>query len=173
MQMVVQGVSTRRVKEITDRLCGRRFARSTVSELAKGLEEQVEAWAERPLGVCPFLICDAMQVKVRRQEAVRATTVLLAVGVTDEGQREILGLEVALEETLPGRLRLSESSQHTGSDGTDLRAPVSRREAAKRRGKPPSHRRVPASRRVVRASSQTQTCRRKIFGQRLTLPWVS
>ncbi len=69
------------------------------SELAKGLEGQVRAWAERPLGKCPFLICDAMQVKVRRQGAVRSTTVLLAVGVTAEGQREILGLEVAFGET--------------------------------------------------------------------------
>ena len=101
MQMVVQGVLARRVKKTTNRLCGRRFPEeSTVSELAKGLGEQVKVWAERPLtecplgecplGECPFLICDGMQVKVRRQGAVRATTVLLAVGVTSEGQREIL-----------------------------------------------------------------------------------
>jgi transposase-like protein len=47
----------------------------------------VKAWAERDLGECPFLICDALHVKMRRQEAVRSTTVLLAVGVTEEGQR--------------------------------------------------------------------------------------
>jgi transposase-like protein len=92
MQMVVQGVSTRRVKKITERLCGQRFSKSTVSELAKRLDEQVEAWAERSLGECPFLICDALQLGddtspcVRRQGAVRSTTVLLTVGVTDEGQ---------------------------------------------------------------------------------------
>jgi transposase-like protein len=45
-----QGVSTRRIKKITEQLCGRRFSRSTVSERAKGLDEQVEAWAERELG---------------------------------------------------------------------------------------------------------------------------
>lgn len=54
--------------------------------------EQVEAWAERSLGECPFFICDALQLGddtspwVPRQGAVRSTTVLLAVGVTDEGQ---------------------------------------------------------------------------------------
>lgn len=84
MQMVVQGVSTRRVRKITDKHCGRRFSKSTISELAKGLEEQVEAWADRLLGKCPFLICDGMQVRGRRQGAVRqgavrSTTVLLAM----------------------------------------------------------------------------------------------
>lgn len=99
MEMVVQGVSTRRVKKITTRLCGRRFSKSAVSALAKNLDAQVKAWAERSLGACPFLVLDAMQVKVRRHGAVRATTVLLAIGITAEGQREILGLEVAFGET--------------------------------------------------------------------------
>jgi transposase-like protein len=101
MQMVVQGVSTRRVKKITTELCGREFSRQTVSRLAEGLDEQVAAWAERPLGAgdYPFLVLDAMQVKVRRQGAVRSTTVLLAVGISEAGQREILGLDVAFGET--------------------------------------------------------------------------
>jgi transposase-like protein len=124
MQMVVQGVSqgvsTRRVKKITDELCGRRFSKSTVSELAKGLDEQVQTWAKRPLGECPFLICDAMQVKVRRQEAVRSTTVLLAVGVTDEGQREILGLEVALGETQAAWKRLLGQLKERGLEGVEV-----------------------------------------------------
>lgn len=49
MQMVVQGVSTGRVKEITTELCGREFSKSTVSRLAEDLDERVQAWAERPL----------------------------------------------------------------------------------------------------------------------------
>jgi transposase-like protein len=95
MQMVVQGVSTRRVKKITDKLCGERFAKSTVSRLTGRLDEQVSAWAGRELPEeIPFLIADAMQLKVRRQGAVRSTTALIVVGVTEEGQREILGFEV-------------------------------------------------------------------------------
>ena len=57
MQMVVQGVSTGRVKEITTELCGREFSKSTVSRLSKELDEQVEAWAERRLDrEYPFLL---------------------------------------------------------------------------------------------------------------------
>lgn len=100
MKMVVQGVSTRRVKKITDELCGRRFTKSTVSRLTKRLDKQVEAWAKRELvEEIPFLIADAMQLKVRRQGAVRSTTALIAVGVTKDGQREILGFELAYGET--------------------------------------------------------------------------
>jgi len=100
MEMVVQGVSTRRVKKITTELCGREFAKSTVSRLTKRLDEQVKAWDERPLeGEYPFLVLDAMHVKVRRQGGVRSTAVLLAVGINEEGQREILGLHTALSET--------------------------------------------------------------------------
>jgi len=100
MEMVVQGVSTRRVKKITTELCGREFAKSTVSRLTKRLDEQVKAWDERPLeGGYPFLVLDAMHVKVRRQGGVRSTAVLLAVGINEEGQREILGLHMALSET--------------------------------------------------------------------------
>jgi transposase-like protein len=72
MQMVVQGVSTRRVKDITTELCGREFSRSTVSRLTEDPEEQVQAWAERLLDQkYPFLVLDAMHLKVRRQGAVR------------------------------------------------------------------------------------------------------
>jgi len=49
MQMVVQGVSIRRVKDITTELCGREFSKSTVSRLTEDLDEQVRSWAERPL----------------------------------------------------------------------------------------------------------------------------
>lgn len=49
MQMVLQGVSTRRVKKITTEPCGREFSRQTVSNLTQRLDEQVQAWARRPL----------------------------------------------------------------------------------------------------------------------------
>ena len=100
MQMVVQGVSTRRVKKITTELCGREFSRQTVSDLTERLDEQVRAWANRPLKEeYPFLLADAMQLKVRRQGAVRSTQALIVVGVSREGHREILGFKIALRET--------------------------------------------------------------------------
>jgi len=122
MQMVVQGVSTRRVKKITTELCGREFSRQTVSRLAEGLDEQVEAWAERPLGAgdYPFLVLDAMQVKVRRQDAVRSTTVLLAVGISEAGQREILGLDVAFGETGEAWRRFIQQLKARGLSGVEV-----------------------------------------------------
>jgi putative transposase len=101
MDMYVSGVSTRKVKRITRTLCGREFSKSTVSKLCGDLDAQVRAWSERPLDeqAFPFLLADALQVKVRREGAVRATTALLAIGINEAGYREILGLEVAFGET--------------------------------------------------------------------------
>jgi transposase-like protein len=121
MQMVVQGVSTGRVKEITTELCGREFSKSTVSRLSKDLEEQVQAWAKRPLDQkYPFLMLDAMQLKVRRQTAVRSTTAMLAVGISEDGRREILGLEMALSETEEGWRRFIRGLKERGLSGVEL-----------------------------------------------------
>ena len=121
MKMVVQGVSTGRVKEITTELCGREFSKSTVSRLSKELEKQVQAWAERPLKQeYPFLMLDAMQLKVRRQKAVRSTTAMLAVGIGEDGQREILGLEMALSETEEGWRRFIRQLKERGLSGVEL-----------------------------------------------------
>ena len=121
MEMVVQGVSTRKVKKITDKLCGRRFSRETVSRLAKRLDEQIAAWAERELRKdYPFLIVDAMQVKVRRQAAVRSTTALVAVGISEDGYREILGLEITFGETGEAWKRLFAGLRERGLSGVEL-----------------------------------------------------
>jgi transposase-like protein len=119
MQMVVQGVSTRRVKKITTELCGREFTRSTVSRLCEGLDEQVDAWAKRPLDgqTYPFVLFDALQIKVRRQGAVRATTVMLGVGVGADGQRQLLGLHLSYGETEGGWHRFIERLKARGLSG--------------------------------------------------------
>ena len=121
MQMVVQGVSTRRVKQITTELCGRQFSKSTVSRLTEGLDEQVTAWVERSLEErsYPFVVLDAMQVKVRRQGAVRSTTVLLAVGISEEGRREILGMATAFGETSESWHRFIRELKRRGLSGVD------------------------------------------------------
>jgi len=139
MQMVVQGVSTRRVKKITTELCGREFSRQTVSRLSEGLDEQVTAWAERSLEKheYPFLALDAMQVKVRRQGAVRSTTVLLAVGISEAGQREILGLEVAFGETGESWRRFIQQLKTRGLSGVEV-ATSDAHGACARRWRPPS-----------------------------------
>jgi putative transposase len=121
MQMVVQGVSTRRVKNITTELCGREFSRSTVSRLTGDLEKQVDAWAERPLDQeYPFLVLDAMHLDVRRQGAVRSTAVMFAIGIGEDGQREILGLETALSETEQGWHRFIQKLKERGLSGVEV-----------------------------------------------------
>ena len=122
MDMYVSGVSTRKVKKITRTLCGRDFSKSTVSKLCTDLDEQVRAWAERPLDeqAFPFILADAIQVKVRREGAVRATTVLLAIGINAAGYREILGLEVAFGETGPAWRGFFRSLRQRGLRGVEF-----------------------------------------------------
>jgi transposase-like protein len=89
--------------------------------LAEELDEQVEAWAERRLDQeYPFLVLDAMQLKVRRQKAVRSTTAMLAVGISEDGQREILGLEMAFGETEQGWRRFIRGLRERGLSGVEL-----------------------------------------------------
>ena len=95
MEMYVQGVSTRKVKGITEKLCGRAFSASLVSELAKGLDEKVEDWQNRTLGAYPYLIVDATYQKVRRGGRVISQGVLIVLGIDSEGMREILEVRVA------------------------------------------------------------------------------
>lgn len=100
MEMVLQGVSTRKVKEITEALCGSSFSRSTVSRLTTELNAKVFAFTHRRLDhPFPFLILDAMFIKVREEDRVVLRAVLIAVGVNDKGHREVLGLALGDSES--------------------------------------------------------------------------
>jgi putative transposase len=94
MERVLKGVWTRKVTASTEIWCGTRFSRSTVSHLCLALDARVQAWNERPLEsqAYPFVIVDALVVKVRRDEAVRATSALIVSGIKEQGMREVLGL---------------------------------------------------------------------------------
>ena len=97
MEMVVNGVSTRKVTRITEELCGTSFSKSTVSELCKQLDPEVQEWNNRSLhGQCyPFVAIDALYIKVREDGRVRSRGVLVGYGVGEDGKREILGLQIA------------------------------------------------------------------------------
>lgn len=95
MEMVLNGVSTRKISNITEELCGTEFSKSTVSELCKQLDPLVEEWNNRKLDKpYPFLIVDALYVKVREDGRVRSRGVMIATGINAEGYRELLGLTV-------------------------------------------------------------------------------
>src|SRR5687767_8684505 len=96
MQMYVEGVSTRKVKEITEELCGTSFSKSLVSQLASGLDSELEAWRSRRLEAeaYPYLFVDARYEKVRVDGRVVNQGVLVVSALRDDGMREILGVEV-------------------------------------------------------------------------------
>lgn len=122
MEMVLQGVSTRKVTKITEELCGTGFSKSTVSRLCQELDVRVEAWKKRPLDGqrYPFVIVDALGIKVRRQEAVRSTSVLIALVVSEEGYREVLGLSLGDSESEATWSTFFRSLKERGLQGVDL-----------------------------------------------------
>lgn len=100
MEMVVNGVATRNVERITKELCGVEFSKSNVSELCKALDPYVESFKNRPLeGDYPFVMADAMYVKVREDHRIRSKGLLMAIGMNNDGRKEVLGFEVCENET--------------------------------------------------------------------------
>jgi transposase-like protein len=99
-EMYVQGVSTRKVKAITEELCGHSFSASSISEITKKLDTQLEAFAKRPLEEeYPYLILDARYERIRENGSIRSRAVLIAIGINKDGRRCILGVEVANRES--------------------------------------------------------------------------
>jgi transposase-like protein len=96
--MYVQGVSTRKVAAITEKLCGTEVTSSQVSRAAQALDAELEQWRSRPLGEIPYLILDARYENVRLGGQVRSCAVLVAIGIDTRGRRSILGVSVSLSE---------------------------------------------------------------------------
>jgi putative transposase len=96
MEMVVNGVSTRKVERITEELCGETFSKSTISNLCKNLDPIVHEFKTRPLkNHYPFILVDAIYLKVRENNRVQSRGLLIAVGINKDGNREIIGFEIA------------------------------------------------------------------------------
>lgn len=96
----VQGVSTRSMDELVQALGIQGMSRSEVSRMAKKLDAEVEAFRTRPLDetAYPYVWLDAMYVKVRLDGRVRSRAVFVAIGVNENGEREVLGVDVAKKE---------------------------------------------------------------------------
>jgi putative transposase len=122
MEMVVNGVSTRKVAQITEELCGKAFSKSTVSELCQGLDPLVNAWNERSLAEqrYPFVLVDALVLKIREGGRVRARSALLAIGVNEAGYREILGLQLGDSESERSWVEYFVWLKGRGLSGVDL-----------------------------------------------------
>ena len=102
IEMVVNGVSTRKVTKIVEELCGSSVSKSLVSNLIKSVDPMITDWRNRPLNVhyFPYIYVDALYIKVRENQKVVSKSVHIAVGVTESGHREIIGLQVNHTESL-------------------------------------------------------------------------
>ncbi|WP_286232241.1 IS256 family transposase [Neobacillus mesonae] len=96
LEMVINGVSTRRVTHIVEQLCGENISKSFVSSLTQKLDPIINEWSKRPLNVMyyPYVFADAMYIKVREHNRVVSKAVYIATAITEKNRREILGLSV-------------------------------------------------------------------------------
>jgi putative transposase len=122
MEMYVEGVSTRKVKDITEELCGASFSKSVVSSLAGSLDAELSAWRSRPLEAedYPYLFVDARYEKVRVDGRVASQGVLVVSGIRDDSFREILAVEVADTESEATYQELFRSLKRRGLSGVEL-----------------------------------------------------
>jgi putative transposase len=99
-EMYVQGVSTRKVKAVTEALCGHSFSASSISRINKTLDESLRAFAERRLAdAYPYLVLDARYERVREAGVIVSQAVLVAIGIDWEGRRQVLAVDLANRES--------------------------------------------------------------------------
>jgi putative transposase len=99
-EMYVQGVSTRKVRAITEELCGHGFSASVVSSVTVQLDAELESFMRRPLTEeFAYLVLDARYERVREAGVIRSRAVLVAIGIDWEGRRQVLAVELANRES--------------------------------------------------------------------------
>ena len=120
-EMYVQGVSTRKVKAITEELCGHEFSASTISRINQGMDQELEKFARRELEEdYPFLILDARYEKVREDGVIRSRAVQVAIGVNWDGRRCILAVELANRESATSWREFLEGLKKRGLRGVEF-----------------------------------------------------
>ena len=97
-EMYVKGISTRRVTDVLEKMCGLEISSMQVSRAAGMLDEELDKWRNRKLGEYSYLILDAHYEKVRVNGSVQSCAVFTAIGINTDGKREILGVSVSLSE---------------------------------------------------------------------------
>ncbi len=97
-EMYVKGVSTRKVSDIVEELCGTSISSTQVSDAAKELDVEINMWRNRPLGRFQYLMLDARYENVRQAGSVASCAVLVAIGITYDGRRDVLGVSACMSE---------------------------------------------------------------------------
>jgi putative transposase len=121
-EMYLQGVSTRRVKAITEQLCGFEVTSAQVSRAAAEaeLDEHFKQWRERPLGPMVYLQVDARYEGVREGGLVTDEAALTAIGTDREGRREMIGTSVSRSEAEVHWREFLQSLVGRGLSGVEL-----------------------------------------------------
>ena len=119
-EMYVQGVSTGKVTAVVEDLCGLEVTSTQVSRAAAELDEQLDAWRNRPIGEITYLGLDARYEKIRHDGAVNSCALLTAIGIGPDGKRSVLGCSVQLSEAEPHWRKFLESLLKRGMHGVRL-----------------------------------------------------
>lgn len=120
-EMVVNGVSTRKVSQVMETLCGKSYSKSTVSEACKELDKKVKEFRERPLsGEYPFLTVDATYFKVRENGRIISKAFMIAYGTNSEGHREIIGFGIYTNESKQSWNEFLRSLKNRGLHGVKM-----------------------------------------------------
>jgi len=100
IEMYLAGVSVRRVEDITEALWGSRVSPATISELNKKAYVHIEEWRNRPLqaGSYPYVYVDGIYLKRNWGGEFENVAILVAIGVTEDGYREVLGAAEGMKE---------------------------------------------------------------------------
>jgi transposase-like protein len=120
-EMYVQGVSTRKVKQITEELVGHSFSASSISQINNTLDAGLKAFCERRLKEAyPYLILDARYEKVREAGIITSQAVLIAIGIDWEGRRQVLAVDLANRESASSWKGFLEALKDRGLHGVEF-----------------------------------------------------
>jgi transposase-like protein len=121
-EMVINGVSTRKISRVMETLCGTSVSKSSVSEVCKKLDPEIEKFRNSPLDdrEYPFVVVDATYFKVREAHRITSKAFMLAIGYTPEGKREVIGFNVYDDESNPTWINFFTSLKKRGLHGVRM-----------------------------------------------------
>jgi len=119
-EMYVKGISTRRVTDVLEKMCGLEISSTQVSRVAKMLDEELSKWRGQLLGEYPYIMLDAHYEKVRKNGSVVSCAAFTAIGIDTDGRREILGVSVSLSEAETHWREFLKSLKKRGLSGVEF-----------------------------------------------------